>query len=87
MGDMSHATGEDGIALLPPIAGTCPVCADVHAPEQPHNARSLYYRLHFRQKHGRDPTWEDAMAHCKEDARIRFTAHMEKLGHAAEPKA
>lgn len=84
---MIRVPEEDSIVLLPPIAGTCPVCADMHAPEQPHNARSLYYRMHFRQNHGRDPTWADAMAHCPEDVRARFTQHMEKTGHPAEPEA
>jgi hypothetical protein len=50
--------------LLPPAADKCRFCATTHAPEQPHNATSLYYTMRFKQTHGRDATWADALAHC-----------------------
>lgn len=50
--------------LMPPAAGTCPVCATAHEPELPHNAQSLYYQMRFNGVHGRWPTWADAVSHC-----------------------
>lgn len=44
--------------------GQCAECAVVHDPAHPHNQQSLFYQYSFREKHGRWPTWEDAMAHC-----------------------
>ncbi len=46
--------------------GTCPLCAVVHAPDQPHNRDSLAYQYKFYDEYGRWPTWIDAMAHCPE---------------------
>lgn len=59
-----------GMTLLhntPP--GTCPQCAVKHEPEQPHNPQSLAYQYWFYGKHGRWPTWDDAMAHCDDQVR------------------
>lgn len=50
--------------LLPAKSGTCPECATVHEPADPHNQQSLFYQYDFYGKHGRWPTWKDAMAHC-----------------------
>lgn len=47
--------------------GQCAECAAVHKPEEPHNQQSLFYQYSFREKHGRWPTWTDAMAHCSDD--------------------
>ena len=78
--------GIERMILAPPVAGTCPECAVKHAPAMPHNAQSLYYRYKFRQKHGRFPTWSDAMAHCTEDVRKLFTEEMERNGVVVEDK-
>ncbi|MBQ8087044.1 MAG: hypothetical protein IJ234_01315 [Clostridia bacterium] len=59
----------DKVVLLPPKPGTCSECAAAHNPEQPHDRDSLYYQMRFHQKHGRFPTWADAMAHCSEDVK------------------
>lgn len=59
----------ESMRMLPPKPGVCPECAVNHRPDQPHNPESLYYQMRFRQKHGRFPTWADAMAHC--DARVK----------------
>ncbi|MGI6234465.1 MAG: hypothetical protein ACOYI6_04320 [Christensenellales bacterium] len=56
--------GIQEMRILPPGPGKCPVCAVEHDAQQPHDAQSLYYRMKFRQQHGRFPTWWDAMAHC-----------------------
>lgn len=62
-------TDFENMIILPPKAGVCPECAVAHRPEQPHNPESLYYQMRFRQRHGRFPTWWDAMAHCEKHIR------------------
>ena len=62
---MGHLKDQYGMTLLgatPP--GTCPECAVKHDPELPHNKDSLCYQYKFYDRHGRWPTWSDAMAHC-----------------------
>lgn len=54
----------------------CPVCGVKHDPNLPHDRDSLYYQYSFRKKHGRWPTWEDAMDHCSEDMKIAWIAAM-----------
>lgn len=55
----------EDVKILPPKPGVCQICAVKHKPDQPHNRDSLYYQMKFHQKHGRFPTWWDAMAHCE----------------------
>lgn len=50
--------------LLPAKQGTCPECAALHSPEEPHNRDSLFYQMKFQQMYGNWPTWKDAMRHC-----------------------
>ena len=50
----------ENIKVMPPRPGACQVCAAFHSPDSPHDVNSLYYRIKFRQKHGRYPTAEDA---------------------------
>ena len=52
--------------LLPPGEGVCQICARDHEPDMPHNQQSLHYQYWFYGKHGRWPTWADAIAHCDE---------------------
>ncbi len=66
--------------LLPPPKGTCPECAVAHDPKMPHNQQSLYYQYYFYNKHGRWPTWKDAMAHCTDDVKAIWNEELEKLG-------
>lgn len=49
--------------------GTCPECAIKHDPSAPHNQQSLAYQYDFYGKHGRWPTWSDAMAHCTDEVK------------------
>ena len=60
-----------GWYLLPvkPAPGQCGECLAHHSAQEPHNGDSLYYAYHFAARHGRWPTWEDAIAHC--DAAIQ----------------
>ena len=44
--------------------GTCPECAEVHDATQPHTQQSIAYQYKFYDRHGRWPTWSDAMEHC-----------------------
>jgi len=66
--------------LLPPNPGDCQQCAVDHEPEQPHNQQSLYWQYWFYGKHGRWPTWHDAMRHCTEDIRQFWTKALQERG-------
>jgi len=70
----------DQVTILPPMPGACPVCAAEHDPAWPHNRDSLYYQMHFYQKHGRFPTWADAMAHCGPEMKDAWRAELLKKG-------
>lgn len=75
-------TGQVDMKLLPPHKQACQVCGHIpnHAPEEPHNALSLYYQYSFYFQHGRWPTWVDAMAHCTIDVRERWIAELKRKG-------
>jgi hypothetical protein len=66
--------------LLPAAPGTCPECAVAHDPNQPHNRDSLFYQTKFGIEHGRGPTWADAMEHCNEEIKERWTHALESRG-------
>jgi hypothetical protein len=69
-----------GLRLLPPAAGKCQECAVEHDPAEPHNRDSLYYQMQFQIRHGRWPTWEDAMAHCTDDLKAAWREQLSALG-------
>ena len=77
---MSDSYTPGDIWLMPPMPGACPMCAGKHDPGRPHDRDSLYYQLRFRQKHGRMPTWADAMAHCDEKTRAAWTLALKDMG-------
>ncbi len=58
--------------MLPPKPGVCQECAVDHPKEYPHNRQSLAYQYFFYNKHGRWPTWRDAMAHCDEETKAKW---------------
>ena len=67
---MGYLKERHGMTLLGKIPeGTCQECAVKHASEQPHNRDSLVYQYKFYDKHGRWPTWADAMEHCPEEVK------------------
>lgn len=68
------------------VSGQCPECATVHPPEMPHNQTSLYWQYSFAEKHGRWPTWNDAMAHCTPEMRGMWVAELAKRGIVVEEK-
>ena len=72
------------IKIRAPGPRTCPVCAAVHAPDQPHDRDSLYYQNWFFKRYKRFPTWTDAMAHCSEDVKAAYTATLAQRGIAIE---
>lgn len=51
--------------LLPPAKHLCQQCARKHEPWDAHDATTMFYQMWFFQKHGRLPTWKDAVAHCE----------------------
>ena len=72
--------GLDDFIILPPMKGLCPKCAVAHDPARPHDRNSLYYQMRFRQKHGRFPTWADAMRHCDEKVKAAWRAALSEHG-------
>lgn len=60
--------------LLPAAKGCCEQCAAEHEVQAPHNAQSLHYQYWFYGKHGRWPTWDDALAHCSEEVQRKWRA-------------
>jgi hypothetical protein len=70
--------------LIPCAPDVCQECAVDHPHGYPHNQQSLYYQMGFMAKHGRFPTWTEAMAHCAEPVRAEWRelliAELEKNG-------
>lgn len=64
MGVLQDNYGLQMLHNTPP--GSCPECATAHEPYMPHNRDSLYYQYQYYDKHGKWPTWADAMAHCSQ---------------------
>lgn len=71
---------EGKIRILPPKVGACPLCGELHDRGEPHNKASLLYQHKFRLKHGRYPTWEDAMRHCSRTVKKRFCDRLKRHG-------
>lgn len=66
--------------ILPPPPGKCQVCACEHPEDEPHNAQSFYYQYIFSCNNNRRATWSDAMLHCPEVVKLRWTNLLEKMG-------
>lgn len=72
---MGYLKDRHGMTLVGKVpAGTCPECGVKHDPAQPHNRDSLTYQYKFYDKHGRWPTWDDAMEHCSVEVK-KFWRH------------
>lgn len=67
MGFMEERYGMVVVDMVKP--GACLECGAIHSPEQPHNRDSLLYQYKFYDKHGRWPTWSDAMGHCSKEVK------------------
>ena len=74
----------EDIKVIPPFPGSCPICATVHRPEEPHDRDSIYYQNYFRRKHKRFPTWADAMSHCTEAMKEDFKKRLALRGIVLE---
>ena len=61
-----------GFKLLPPPKGHCIACGRKHARDEPHDAQSMHYQYWFYGKHGRWPTWKDAVFHCDDETKERL---------------
>jgi hypothetical protein len=87
MGYLKEKHGMTMLGNTPP--GTCPMCAVVHDPGQPHNQQSLAYQHNFYDRHGRLPTWADAMAHCTDEVKAVWKASLAEHGVVVgeEPEA
>lgn len=69
-----------GMTLLPPAPSACQVCAREHAPEQPHDAQSLYWATARAMEGKPNPTWHEAMEHCMPDVRASWSEHLTLRG-------
>jgi hypothetical protein len=70
----------DGWMLMPPAQHVCQECAVDHDPRDPHNQQSLFYQYHFYGKHGRWPTWADAIAHCEPEMQEAWRGALAEKG-------
>lgn len=66
--------------LMSPAPHLCQECAVAHMSSQPHNRDSLFYGVYFQRKHGRRPTWADAMAHCTEATKAAWVRELKLRG-------
>ena len=69
-----------GIKIVPPLPGSCRICAVKHDPKKPHDRNSLYYQNWFFKKNKRFPTWEDAMSHCDDKTKADFKMILARRG-------
>lgn len=58
----------------------CPECAMAHDPKLPHNRASIAYQNYFYDKNGRQPTWKDAMSHCTDAVKEKWTRELREWG-------
>ena len=67
-----------GMFLLPPAKDKCQMCATKHEEHYPHNQQSLYYQMVFFNRHGKYPTWNDAMQHCSNEMQKAWKEELKK---------
>jgi hypothetical protein len=60
--------------------GACVECGRKHDPALPHDQQKPVYRYLFYDKHGRWPTWLDAMAHCSDEVKESWAALLADQG-------
>jgi hypothetical protein len=70
--------------LVPPHPSLCQECAIKHPPEYPHNKHSLFYQTKFCIEHKRYPTWMDAMAHCDQETKDKWSIALIGRGEQLE---
>ena len=75
---------ERAIEAMRPEPPRCPECATAHHRAEPHDAESRVYQLHFYRRHGRWPTWADAIAHTTGLVREAAVAALKAKGEVLE---
>lgn len=85
MTDIGESMVKHSATILPPPKDGCQECGAKHESGAPHNRDSMFYQMAFRQKHGRWPTWADAIAHCSEEIRADIKEFLEAEGLWSEP--
>lgn len=58
----------------------CGKCGVRHAPQAPHKLSSILYRVGFKKEWGREPTWHDAMRHCPQSVKDKWTVGLMAKG-------
>jgi hypothetical protein len=66
--------------IKPTTPNTCEQCGVSHAAGAPHNKATLQYQYWFFGKHGRWPSWKDAVAHCTPTVRAVELGRLRVLG-------
>lgn len=78
---MGYLNERHGMTMLGGIPdGTCTECARAHDASKPHDRDSLAYQYRFYDKHGRWPSWADAMAHCSDEMKHAWARELEQRG-------
>src|SRR5688572_1045122 len=67
------------------MTNQCSVCGDRHEPWDAHDATSPDYHRAFREKHGRNPSWMDALAHCSPIIKLYWVLQLKEQGMWREP--
>ena len=80
----NEAIRKNGMFLLPCGPDVCQECAVKHGEGEAHNKQSLYYQYKFYAKHGRFPTWKDAVAHCTKEIQEAWKKELTALGKWTE---
>lgn len=65
--------------VLPPSPDVCQTCGVKHAEEEPHDPTSFFYKYLFSCSWSRNPTWNDAMAHCSDETQQRWKNFLQKM--------
>lgn len=74
------------MTLFPDDPSKCHFCAADHRPDEAHNNESLFYQTRFHIKHGRFPTWADAVAHCFVEIRKQWKQVLIEKNVWSEPE-
>jgi len=72
--------------VLPAAPGRCASCAVDHDENGAHDAESMFYQTRFYLKHGRYPTWADAIAHLSEERQESWRKALIEFGVWSEPE-
>lgn len=74
------------MTILPAHPSKCQFCSVDHRPDEAHNKDSLFYHTRFHIKHGRSPTWADAVAYCSVEIRKQWKEALIEKNVWSEPE-